>query len=157
MSLRHLSAPPTAHWEDAATLLNGMERGPEPAVSAETQAAGPFATFLYAIRHATMDAAPRTRCQFCHNGKIHELATEKSANPVVPASNKPRLARMTGAIFDARGAKATSFGLWFDPSDPSGIPQRVEFHPRSFLGLTLEAERGSAQAGLPWLIQEESA
>jgi hypothetical protein len=61
---------------------------------------------------------------------------------------------MNGTILDPSGEKVNEFSVWLDPGDPSGIPNRIEFHARSFLRLTFEAEpvAGQAQAALPWLI-----
>jgi hypothetical protein len=67
---------------------------------------------------------------------------------------------MAGAIRDQSGAEICQFSLWFDPPDPSGIPNRIEFRARSFLRLTFEsepAETGFTEAPptLPWLIADE--
>jgi hypothetical protein len=107
---------------------------------------------LYAVRRAALEDVPSARRQFCHNGKFHELITEKH-----PVADSRTEIRMTGAIREHSGAEIAQFTLWFDTADPSGIPNRIEFRARSFLRLTFESEPGftGAQPTLPWLIGGE--
>jgi hypothetical protein len=104
---------------------------------------------LSAIRRAAHEDASQARRQFFHNGKLHELITEKH-----PAADSSTAIHMTGVIRDQSGAEVAQFSVWFDPADPSGIPNRIEFRARSFLRLTFESEPGftEAEATLPWLI-----
>jgi hypothetical protein len=152
LSVRRFTVPGTTRWMEAADILNAIENCPE--TNHETGAFGPSATFLYAVHRAALEDASNARRQFCHNGKLHELVTEKRR-----LSSDSRIIRMTGSIRDPSGAETSVFSLWFDSSDPSGLPARIEFRPRPFLRLTFEAEAGSseAQAAFPWLIDEKRA
>jgi hypothetical protein len=166
LSVRHFTVPGATRWTDTADILdaigNNHEPGGGPGARQETSSFGPTATFLYAIHRAALEEAPSARRQFCHNGKLHELITQKQH--FSPASSgavgdRRTSVRMTGAIRDQSGAGIAEFSVWFDPADPSGIPNRIEFRARSFLRLTFESEPAStqAQAALPWLIEEERA
>jgi hypothetical protein len=154
LSVRRFTLPGSTRWTDATDILNSREKDSldSPARHA-TSAQGPSATFLYAVRRAALGDAPSARRQFCHNGKLHELITEKH-----PAADSRTEIRMTGAIRDHSGAEIAQFSVWFDPADPSGIPNRIEFRARSFLRLTFESEPGftGAQPSLPWLIGGEA-
>jgi len=106
---------------------------------------------LYAVHRAALEDAPNARRHFCHNGKVHELVTEKHR----PSPGEA--VRMAGSIRDPSGSEICQFNLWFDPADRSGIPNRIEFRARSFLRLTFESEPSLAEveAALPWLIGDE--
>jgi hypothetical protein len=111
---------------------------------------------LYAVHRAALDDASNARRQFCHNGKLLELITEKHRLSGEPADSRTAV-RMTGSIHDQSGAEIAQFSVWFDPVDPSGIPNRIEFRARSFLRLTFESEPGMAapQETLPRLLVDE--
>ena len=153
LSVRPFTSPCATRWTDAMAILNSIEKNsPESPARHATSSNGPSATFLYAVRRAALEDALSTRRQFCHNGKLHELITEKH-----PAADSQPAMRMTGSIRDHSGAEIAQFSVWFDPADPSGIPNRIEFRARSFLRLTFESEPGSAaaQPTLAWLIGDE--
>jgi len=157
LSVRRFALPGTTHWTDAASILNSLEKDSlDTLAHHETIALGPSATFLYAVQRAALDNAANARRQFCHNGKLLELITEKHRVSGEPADSRTAV-RMTGAIRDQSGAEIAQFSVWFDPADPSGIPNRIEFRARSFLRLTFESEPGLAapQETLPWLIGDE--
>ena len=150
LSVRRFTIPGATRWTDAVAILNSIEKDSLDALAHRaTSAHGPCATFLYAIRRAALEEASKARRQFFHNGKLHELITEKHQ-----ADDSPTAIHMTGAIRDQSGAELSQFSVWFDPADPSGIPNRIEFRARSFLRLTFESEPSltGAQPALPWLI-----
>jgi hypothetical protein len=155
LSVRLFTIPCATRWIDAVAILNSIEKGSikGPARHA-TSVHGPSATFLYAIHRAALEDAPSARRQFFHNAKLHELITEKHH-----AADSPAATRMTGSIRDQSGAEIAQFTVWFDPADPSGIPNRIEFRARSFLRLTFESEPGFArdQPTLDWLIATKRA
>jgi hypothetical protein len=148
--VHRFTVPGTTRWTDSANILETL--GSDPLGNRhETSVSGPNATFLFAVHRAALEPAATARRGFFHNGKLHQVITTKqrSAGEV----------RMMGTIRDQSGAAACEFNLGFDPADPSGIPNRIEFRARSFLRLTFEYEPGvtEAQAALPWLIEEERA
>ena len=134
-------------WVDAPGVLSAAQQQSGPNMQRETRAMGPVATFLYAIRQAALNPAPRTRTLFCHNGEFCELLTGRIS------SSAP--AQLNGVILDSAGSKKSEFTIWTDPSDPSGLPTRIEFYARSYLRLTFEAQPASEAETLPWLLKEE--
>ncbi len=141
----HFTVPRATGWTDTARILKKVEGAGDPRVRSEHSPVGPSATFLYAIRRAALDPAPKIRSEFCHEGKLHQLIARKQGSS------------MNGTILDPSGAKVNEFAVWLDPGDPSGIPNRIEFRARSFLRLTFEADpvATQAQAALPWLIDRQ--
>jgi hypothetical protein len=158
LSVRRFTLPGATRWTDAADILNSREKDSLDGFSHRaTSAVGPSATFLYAVRRAALEDVPGARRQFCHNGKLYTLITEKHRASTASSSevgDQRTAVRMTGSIHDPSGAEVCQFSAWFDPADPSGIPNRIEFRARSFLRLTFESEPGvtEAQTTLPWLI-----
>ena len=153
--VRRFTIPGATRWTDAEAILNSIEKESRDTLARHTTSTqGPSATFLYAIRRAALEDASKARRQFFHNGKLHELITEKR-----PAADSPTAIHMTGAIHDQSGAEIAQFSVWFDPADPSGIPNRIEFRARSFLRLTFESEPGltGGEASLPWLIGSQAS
>jgi hypothetical protein len=152
LSVRRFTLPGATRWTDAATILNAVDKNPvDDSTHHATSSLGPTATFLYAVHRAALEDAPTARRQFCHNGKLHELITEKHRLSS-PSSGEP--VHMVGSVRDQSGSEIAQFSLWFDPTDPSGIPNRIEFRARSFLRLTFESELTEAQPALPWLIAD---
>jgi hypothetical protein len=137
-------------WVDAPGILGAAERESGPNMQQETQLVGPVATFLYSIRHAALNPASRIRRQFCHNGEICELITERTSG--LSESH----VRMNGLILGRTGEKRSDFVIWIDPDDPSGLPARIEFYPRSYLRLTFDAQPHPQPETLPWLLKEEA-
>ena len=154
LSVRRFTVPGATRWTDAVGILNSLEDDSLDKLARHaTTALGPSATFLYAVQRAALEDASSARRQFCHNGKLHQLITEKHRLPGEAAGARTAV-RMTGVIRDQPGAELAQFSVWFDPEDPSGIPNRIEFRARSFLRLTFESEPGltAPQDTLPWLI-----
>jgi hypothetical protein len=90
-------------------------------------------TFLYSIRRAILSDGPRMTSDIVYNGKRYHLTAEKS--PGTP------LGRVNGNITEAGGKVNSSFQVWFEKGDSSGLPARIEFHPKSFLTLVFEQEK----------------
>lgn len=166
LSVQRFTVPGATRWTGAADILdaldNQLEHSDSPVTHEKGSLFGPTATFLHAVHRAILEDASSARRQFCHNGKLHELITHKERrSPVTPGAVEELRAavRMTGAIRDQSGAGIAEFSVWFDPADPSGIPNRIEFRARSFLRLTFEVEPGfvEAQNALPWLLEQERA
>jgi hypothetical protein len=153
--VRRFTIPGATRWTDAVGILNSIEKDPHDTLARHTTSShGPCPTFLYATRRAALEEVSKARRQFFHNGKLHELITEKQ-----PAADSPTEIHMTGAIHDQSGSEIAQFSVWFDPADPSGIPNRIEFRAKSFLRLTFEYQPGftGAEATLPWLIGSQAS
>jgi hypothetical protein len=144
-------------WVDAPGILRVAEQESRPNMQEETWPLGPVATFLYSIRHAVLNPDRRIRRQFCHNGEFCELITERTSASSSSTGVSGSRVQMSGVILDSGGAKKSEFSIWIDPDDPSGLPIRIEFYPRSYLRLTFEAQSPSQAETLPWLLKEEPA
>ncbi|HML16964.1 MAG TPA: hypothetical protein VK419_08050 [Bryobacteraceae bacterium] len=144
-TLRHFSMPGSTGWEEAATILKNVESAEDPRAHHDRSPSGPSATFLYAIRRAAIASEPASHCEFVHNGKVNQLVTRRQGT------------ELSGSILDLRGEKLSDFSVWLDPSDPSGIPNRIEFRARSFLRLSFVADPPveQAQAEIPWLLEQK--
>lgn len=105
-------------------------------------------TFLHAMRNAALCADPIFRRQFMHTGKLYWLETRR--HPGHPLE-------LAGAIHDLHGARCAEFRTTYADRDPSGIPIRIEYRPRSFLRLTFEAELEVTQPPIPSVFHEENA
>lgn len=90
-------------------------------------------TFLYSVRAALRAREPRTSISYVHNAKPYRLECERASDPHRGAST-----RITGRIHDLTSHQVTTFRLWLD--DPSSLPWRIEFQPRSYLRISLEHE-----------------
>ena len=95
------------------------------------------ATFLYAIRAAVRSREPRTAIEYVHNVKPYRLECERAVE-----THHGEGTRFTGHIHDLTTRQVSTFRLWLD--DPSGLPRRIEFQPRSYLRITLESETENA-------------
>ncbi len=166
LSVQRFTVPSATRWTGAADILDALEnqadRNDSAATHQKASLSGPTATFLHAVHRAILEDASSARRQFCHNGKLHELITHKDMrSPASPdrAEDSRAAVRMTGVVRDQTGAAISEFSVWFDPTDPSGIPNRIEFHARSFLRLTFEVEPGviEAQTNLRWLLDQQPA
>jgi hypothetical protein len=154
LAVRRFTLPAATRWTEASDILDGVcnhaADGEGSGTLHETSVCGPSATFLYSVHRAALEKESSARRQFYHNGKLHELVTQKQLL-------SPSSVRMTGAIRDPSRETICEFTVWFDPADPSGIPNRIEFRARSFLRLLFESESDvrDARAALPCLIDEE--
>ena len=64
-------------WVDAPGILSAAQQESGANMQREARPVGPVATFLYAVRQASLNVSSRTRTQFCHNGEFCELVTER--------------------------------------------------------------------------------
>lgn len=97
---------------------------------------GCLPTFLFAIRRAISQGGGGTS-SYVHNDKVFRLRIESKAD----ANSGHRL--ITGWTAEAGERSETEFKLWLAVNDPVALPDKIEFRPRGFLKLTLEAD-GSA-------------
>ena len=106
---------------------------------------GTLPTFLYALYRAIDSARPQEHQTFTYSRDRYELTTRKDPD----ARTGQRLAerglpvraesvvRLTGTIRNQRAGSHTPFRLWVE--EGSAVPLRIEYQPRGFLQLALEA------------------
>ena len=83
------------------------------------------AMFLHTVLRAVRSPDPATTAAYVHNGRRYRLDTTRAANSI------------TGKIHDFETGRRSEFRLWLE--DGSDLPIRIEFSPRSYLHITLEA------------------
>jgi hypothetical protein len=127
-----------AGWSDRARLTSMirtrlLEAEPAGAQHSTASVDGtPCGTFLHAIRCAMRSTSPKSESRFIHNGKVHQLRTQKGG------ADKAGMAEMEGKILSDSGKDLSAFKLWFEPASAQAYPVRFEFRARSFLRLTFE-------------------
>lgn len=87
-------------------------------------------SFLCATRRALHTAQP---VLYHHNGDVYRMLIKSE-----PAENGRRLARCV--ISKVGDSHELEFRLWFGGNELNGLPVRIQFHPKSFLKLTLEVD-----------------
>lgn len=144
--LEHVPAPEGSTWMDCTQLIDILQGKASGSMDSESlrNDEGACPTFLYAVRRALTSGQSRTEYRFMHNAKLYDLRTKQSS-----ANNTTVL---TGHISEYGSRSESSFRLWFDPADPTGLPSKIEFQPRSFLRLTFEHDPAAAGPTLPNLI-----
>jgi hypothetical protein len=123
-----LRIPSDSNWTEVAANLPGLLQSSVLPTAIQT-AAGPLAPFLYLMRAAALAPGALYRRPFLHCGKRYVLETRRSPS---------RSSDIRGQIHDHEGVKCAEFRAAY--SDGSGIPCRIEYRPKSFLRLVLEAE-----------------
>jgi hypothetical protein len=139
----HTEVPPKFTWiqaEDVLVRLLRQSSGDAPHGNHAIGASG----FLAAMRRAGLSREPTLRSPFLHNGKLYELRTKwKSAAQTDLAGELRNEKQQTTAEFQAR----------YQPGDASGLPIRFDYHARSYLRLTFEADPEGTQP-IPLLMAE---
>jgi hypothetical protein len=145
-AFEHVPAPDGSTWMDCAQLIDLLRSKAvtflDSAPSRNDTEACP--TFLYAVRRAMANTPSQTQYQFMHNAKLYDLRTSQSASNGVTV--------LAGHITEHGSRSESSFRLWFDPVDATGLPLKIEFQPRSFIRLTFEHDPAAAGPTLPNLI-----
>ena len=152
-ALEHLLAPQGCTWMDCPRLMSMLrdrnESTPKAAATERTERAYP--TFLHAIRSLIAAGHPNVQCTFMHNAKLYDLRATSSA--------ADGMTLLSGRIVEHAGEQGahgeSNFRVWSRPGDPSGLPARIEFRPRSFLRLVFEQDPAAAGPVLSCLILEE--
>ena len=121
--------PLSCNWLGADRVLSDLVR--EGTTGAPHVVAGTTASpFLTAMRRAALSREPSLQSPFFHNGKRYELHTRWSSNSS---------GELEGQIRNERGVVTADFRTAYEPGDQSGLPIRIDYHARSFLRLTFEA------------------
>jgi hypothetical protein len=138
---------PDCSWSNLnQTLSEALRR--EPRTAPRETASQASLTFLHAMRAAAFSKDAVSRCRFAHAGKVYWLETRRHSE---------RPLELAGAIHDLAGNRCAEFRTAYAPGDPSGIPIRIEYRPRSFLRLTFEGEPEANQPPVPSAFHQESA
>jgi hypothetical protein len=106
------------------------------------------ATFLYAVRAATLDPARKTDGALVYNGKDYRLRTEKNFDTAMGAHfgeqnlvrDSNRVVRLDAVLEEVTKNVKTPFRLWFESGNEQMPPLAFEYQARSFLRLYFEAD-----------------
>lgn len=89
--------------------------------------------FLFALQSAVMRTETRYDTSYVHNGQVFHLRTESKAE-----GDGSNLRLVAGKI--TQDGHHSEFRLWLEAKSQEPLPERIEYKPRGFLSLTLEAE-----------------
>jgi hypothetical protein len=135
-AIEHRAAPGNYSWRNCLDLAGGFDDLPLPAAAPlEEYPGGALPTFLFALRRAILTNSPAATTLYTHNGKVYRLRTRSQIDP---RSNE---LAFTCRISSRAEPGQTEFKLWLASRDRTALPTRIEFHPKSFLKLTLEQEK----------------
>ena len=105
-------------------------------------------TFLYAIARALRQPGGKQSLRYVYHG--HEFELETTQEPDLSAGKDfaqrqlvkraEDVVRVEGRSKQLDSTRKTSFTLWKDVHERSGLPLRFEFRPKSFLKLSFEAD-----------------
>lgn len=150
-ALDHLTVPEKSTWADCPRLIGEMRDRLSPlkeAVANPGQTAA-YQPFLHAVRSAMTSGATASESSFVHNAKLYRLRTR--------SSKVPEGVLMIGKIAENGTNQESEFRVWFDPHDPTGLPVRFEFRPKSFLHLVFEQDPAVSAPKFSSLIAQEPA
>jgi hypothetical protein len=151
-AVSHLAVPAQFNWKNFAELTREMRTLIGTAtdttnfdVSLGSGTAHPD-TFLYSVRKAVLSPQPKMSNSIVYNGKRYLLTTEKQADRRFGLQLQARgvthkadsIWRLNGTTTEAQTRQATTFEIWYEQGDRSGLPVRIEFYPKSFLKLVFE-------------------
>jgi hypothetical protein len=103
--------------------------------------------FLHALAEALR--APRNgETQYVYSGRLYRLSLRQSADAKATAYFRGRGAigsgatvmRVAGDVRRESGGKETDFRLWVEQDAAQPVPLRIDFQPKSYLRLVMEAE-----------------
>ncbi len=137
--IENIDLAPGSDWSNLGDTLAGALRH-EPRTLARETFRGQATTFLHAMRCAALCRDPIVTRQFIHAGKLYQLTTRRRPE---------RPLELEGGIRDLAGVRHAQFRTAYADGDPSGIPIRIEYRPRSFLRLTFELEPEATQPVIP--------
>jgi hypothetical protein len=122
-------------------LTSGQSRFP----SGRPGAAAP--TFLFSLYRAMASGETHLKQTCVYSGDRFELTTSKKPDPATGrrfadkglALRAEAVVALTGTIHNLRTGNKTPFRMWSEEASLS-VPLRIEYQPRGFLRLALEAE-----------------
>lgn len=125
-------------WCNCVDLLDELETGnPLPAERpVANYGPGCLPTFLFAVRRATQKNADGAS-NYIHNGEVFRLRTQIKMDQ----NSGQRI--ITGWTSEIGERSEAEFKIWLANDDATALPVKIEFHPRAFLKLTLEADQSA--------------
>lgn len=147
--LKNIALEAPASWDNCLETAERCRRQLETDAAVERPApVKDPVTFLYAIWSILKSGKPECRCNVVHNGKAYLLSTRVTGDlkrgagfakrELVSKANAVHV--LQGRIEPLNGSGGSDFRLWFDGSNGAPRPIQFDFHARSFLRLTFEAE-----------------
>ncbi len=96
-------------------------------------------TFLYALKRALEQGGTRA-AEYIWNQDRYVIKLQREADSSASREFSAAVDRIRGELQNiSRNLRPVRFQIWIDRDSPVPMPLRVEFQPRSFLRLTLEA------------------
>ena len=110
-------------------------------------------------------AESKRTCTIVYNGNRYTLATDKQPDRRAGlqmgargVTHKPdSIWRLNGITTEVQTRQATTFELWYEHGDPTGIPARIEFYPKSFLKLVFEQTTSEDGPKFSYLLNAKPA
>ena len=151
-AVSHLAVPARFNWasfeqltREMHTLIGGASETASFDLTLDHGAERPE-TFLYSVRRAILSGDSKKTNIIVYNGKRYLLSTEKQADrragllmEARGVTHKPdAIWRLNGTTTEAQTRQTTTFEIWYERGDPTGLPARIEFYPKSFLKLVFE-------------------
>ena len=170
-TISHLAVPAHFNWgtfeqltREMRTLIGSANDTTRFDIALDSGASRPD-TFLYSMRQAILGKETRSRTTIVYNGKRYNLATEKQSDRRAGAQMQARgvthkpdaIWRLNGTTTEAKTNQSTAFEIWYEEGDPSGLPVRIEFYPKSFLKLVFEQQPVDEGPKLSYLLSPKPA
>lgn len=105
------------------------------------------APFLHALAEV-LKRPGHLESEYLYSGRLYRLSVSRSSDEKAAAyfrgkgilRGDARVARITGKVRRKSGGKETNFRLWVEEQAAQPVPLRIDFQPRSYLRLIMEAE-----------------
>jgi len=105
------------------------------------------ALFLHALADV-LRTPERSQTQYVYSGRLYRLWVRRAADPKAAAYFQERgiiragagVVRVAGKVRREAGGKETDFRLWIEEGAAQPVPLRIDFQPKSYLRLVMEAE-----------------
>jgi hypothetical protein len=103
--------------------------------------------FLHVLADV-LRAPERQQAQYVYAGRLYRLSVHHAADTRAAAYFQERgiirkgaaVVRVNGKVRREAGGKETDFRLWIEEGAAQPVPLRIDFQPKSYLRLTMEAE-----------------
>lgn len=150
-------------WSRLSVLAHHVRRAFHGKEATENVTSGPvLPPFLYSVSRAMRDGRRQFEAPFSYQGRTYQLSGQISEALRMGAhfqrkglaANDRGILEFDGKISDGSDTKTTRFRLWFAASNPSPLPLRIEFQPRSFLLLAFEADASLPSLDLPAILAQ---
>jgi hypothetical protein len=142
----HIDVSREFRWTEAARLLRTILRR-EPARKPYEVSVGRAPTFLAAMRSAALRSQSSYNLPFLHNGKLYRLDVQRRVDSA---------SELISVIRNGMGARTAEFRTSYRAGDQSGLPEFIDYRPKSFLRLSLHAEPEATRTQIPSILTEEA-